>query len=41
MSLINEALKKAEQARAGGLPDTPATPVAPVIAKRGLSLIHI
>lgn len=38
MSLINEALKKAEQARAGGLPEAPAAPSAPVIAKRGRAI---
>ena len=38
MSLINEALKKAEQARAGGLSETPVSPVAPVIAKRGRTI---
>lgn len=38
MSLINEALKKAEQARAGGLSETPAPPLAPVIAKRGRAI---
>lgn len=34
MSLINEALKKAERARAGGIGDTPAPEATPVIAKR-------
>ena len=38
MSLINEALKKAEQARAGGLPEAPAAPATPVIAKRGRAI---
>lgn len=38
MSLINEALKKAEQARAGGISETPTSPVAPVIAKRGRTI---
>ena len=38
MSLINEALKKAEQARAGGLTEAPAAPAAPVIAKRGRAI---
>lgn len=38
MSLINEALKKAEQARAGGLGESPAAPAAPVITKRGRTI---
>lgn len=38
MSLINEALKKAEQARAGGLPEAPTAPSAPVIAKRSRAI---
>jgi hypothetical protein len=38
MSLINEALKKAEQARAGGLTEAPASPAVPAITKRGRAI---